>query len=166
MGYHRDPRHFKSLSPYEGEMRRRIWAHCCIFDVVLATQLGLPTNIKSSICDTLPPSNISDQDYDSTAQSLPPPRPHGDFTQSSVIIGKYWLAKALSEVSDALSSLRPYSLVDAMAIDGRLLSAMKRLPGPLQYKPLSESILDSRITIFQASVHKGSMSLQAYQRHV
>ncbi|WYZ45786.1 hypothetical protein EsH8_IX_000011 [Colletotrichum jinshuiense] len=149
MGYHRDPRHFKSLSPYDGEMRRRLWTHIYIFDVVLATQLGLPTIIKESICDTLPPRNISDEDYDSTARSLPPPRPDEEITQSSVTIAKFWLAKALAEVSDALSSLRPYSLVDAMRIDDGLNHSFKRLPNSLKYRPLSESILDSRITVFQ-----------------
>src|SRR3569833_1022838 len=152
MGYHRDPRHFKSLSPYEGEMRRRLWAHIYIFDVVLATQLGLPTIIKESICDILPPRNMSDEDYDSTAKSLPPPRPEEEITQSSVTIAKFRLAKALSDDSDSLSSLRPLSLADAMRIDDGLYNAFKSLPSCMQHRPLSESILDSRITVFQASV--------------
>ncbi|KAL2203385.1 hypothetical protein CC79DRAFT_1373527 [Sarocladium strictum] len=149
MGYHRDPRHFKSLSPYEGEMRRRVWAHCCIFDVVLATQLGLPTIIKSSTCDTLPPANVSDKDYDATSTSLPPVRPDEEITQCSVTIAKYWLAQALSKVSDALSSLCSYSLDDAMRIDEGLQDAMRRLPDLLQHRSLSESILDSRLIVFQ-----------------
>ena len=152
MGYRRDPRHFKLLSPYEGEMRRRIWARIYIFDAVLATQLGLPTIIKKSICDTLPPQNISDEDYDSTATCLPPSRPDEEITQSSVTIAKFWLAKALTEVSEALSSLRPYALADAMRIDDELNNAFKRLPSSMQHRPLSDSILDSSITIFQASL--------------
>jgi hypothetical protein len=152
MGYHRDPRHFKSISPYEGEMRRRVWTHIYIFDAVIATQLGLPTILKESICDTSPPRNISDEDYDSTARSLPPPRPDTEITQSSVLIAKFGLAKALTEVSAALSSLRPYSLVDAMKIDDNLNNAFKSLPSPMQHRSFSESILDSRITVFQASL--------------
>ncbi|KAH7310797.1 fungal-specific transcription factor domain-containing protein [Stachybotrys elegans] len=146
MGYHRDPQHFKAMSPYEGEMRRRLWTHIYIFDAVLATQLGLPTIIKESFCDTLPPQNISDEDYDSTAKSLPPPRPEAELTQSSVTIAKFWLAKALTKVADALSSLHPYSLVDATRIDDELTNTFKRLPSSTQHRPLSESILDSRIT--------------------
>lgn len=162
MGYHRDPRHFKSLSAYDGEMRRRMWAHIYIFDIVLATQLGLPTIIKESICDTLPPRNISDDDYDSTARSLPPPRPDEEITQSSVAIAKFWLAKALTEVSNALSSLHPYSLADAMGIDDRLNNAFKKLPKSMQHRPLSESILDSRITVFQASVQMAAADLSSH----
>ncbi|KAK0385399.1 hypothetical protein NLU13_7875 [Sarocladium strictum] len=149
MGYHRDPSHFKSLSPYEGEMRRRVWTHCFIFDAVLATQLGLPTVIRQSICDTQPPRNISDKDYDSTARSLPPARPDGEVTQSTITIAKFRLAKTLTEVSDALSCLRPYSLADAMRIDKNLCDVYQRLPSTLKHRPLSESILDSRITVFQ-----------------
>lgn len=153
MGYHRDPRHFKSLSPYEGEMRRRVWAHCCIFDVVLATQLGLPTIIKPSTCDTLPPANVSDKDYDSTSNSLPPARSSDEITQCSVTIAKYWLAQALNKVSEALSSLFPYSHADAMRIDEGLKDAMRKLPDLLQHRPLSESILDSRLIVFQVTLH-------------
>ena len=158
MGYHRDPRHFKSLSPYDGEMRWRIWTHIYIFDVVLATQLGLPTIIKGSICDTLPPRNISNDDYDSKTKFLPTPRPDEEITQSSVTIAKFWLAKALTEVSDALSSLRSYSLVDATRIDNGLNNAFKRLPTSMQHRPLSESILDSRITVFQVSANSSYRS--------
>jgi hypothetical protein len=161
MGYHRDPRHFKSLSPYDGEMRRRIWTHIYIFDAVLATQLGLPTVIKESICDALPPRNISDEDYDSTTNSLPPPRPDEEITQSSVTIAKFWLAKALAKVSDALSSLRPYSLSDAMSIDDGLNNAFKKVPSSMKHRPLSESILDSRVTVFQVSVQVAAIRTHA-----
>jgi hypothetical protein len=42
MGYHRDASHFPKLSPFEGEMRRRVWTLVYVFDVLESYQLGLP----------------------------------------------------------------------------------------------------------------------------
>jgi hypothetical protein len=42
MGYHRDASHFPELSPFEGEMRRRMWNLVYVFDVLQSYQLGLP----------------------------------------------------------------------------------------------------------------------------
>jgi hypothetical protein len=42
MGYHRDASHFPNLSPFEGEMRRRLWTLVYVFDVLESYQLGLP----------------------------------------------------------------------------------------------------------------------------
>jgi hypothetical protein len=42
MGYHRDPSHFPNISPFDGEMRRRLWTLTYVFDVLQSYQLGLP----------------------------------------------------------------------------------------------------------------------------
>jgi len=42
MGYHRDASHFPNISPFEGEMRRRLWTLAYVFDVLASYQLGLP----------------------------------------------------------------------------------------------------------------------------
>ncbi len=36
MGYHRDPDHFPAISPFEGEMRRRIWTTILQLDLILS----------------------------------------------------------------------------------------------------------------------------------
>lgn len=46
MGYHRDPVHFPNLSPFEGEMRRRVWATVMLGDIMVPTQLGMPRLIS------------------------------------------------------------------------------------------------------------------------
>jgi hypothetical protein len=46
MGYHRDAKHFPSITPFAGEMRRRVWAMIVQLDFSVSTQLGLPRLIK------------------------------------------------------------------------------------------------------------------------
>ena len=66
MGYHREPRHFASISPFEGEMRRRTFIIVEIFDLLSSFQAGLPLIIHEEERDTEPPSNLFDIDFDET----------------------------------------------------------------------------------------------------
>lgn len=58
MGYHRDSRHFPNISPFEGEMRRRVWWGLYQFDVLTSFQLGLPSMVRSIQADTEWPRNL------------------------------------------------------------------------------------------------------------
>ncbi|RSM12612.1 hypothetical protein CEP52_002341 [Fusarium oligoseptatum] len=93
MGYHRDPQHFKSLSPYQGEMRRRMWAMVYSLDTGFATQMGLPSSIKHSLSDTRPPRNLQNHDFDASSTELPPARSIDELTSSTVIIAKFHIAR-------------------------------------------------------------------------
>jgi hypothetical protein len=52
MGYQRDPSHFPSISPLQGEMRRRLWATILLGDTLIPSQMGLPRMILDMQCDT------------------------------------------------------------------------------------------------------------------
>ena len=64
MGYHRDPSHFANISPFEGEMRRRTFWMIKNLDTLLSFQIGLPAIVHDEECDTAPPSNLFDSDFD------------------------------------------------------------------------------------------------------
>jgi Fungal specific transcription factor domain len=75
MGYHRDPRRFLNISPFEGEMRRRVFFLVEAFDLLLSFQAGLPPIIHEDECDIDAPRNLSDEDFDEDCTELPPSRP-------------------------------------------------------------------------------------------
>ncbi|UNI18557.1 hypothetical protein JDV02_004818 [Purpureocillium takamizusanense] len=150
MGYHRDPQHFKSLSPFHGEMRRRLWATIYSLDVGFATQMGLPGSIKHALCNTMPPRNLQDRDFDAGSAELPPARPLDELTSSTVIIAKIHVATTIGDVSDMVCSPLPLAYGDLVAANTRLDEMYAALPGPC--KPLlalSESLLDPPSVVYQ-----------------
>ncbi|KAJ6007828.1 hypothetical protein N7540_011804 [Penicillium herquei] len=54
MGYHRDASHFPHISPFHGEMRRRVWAIIQDLDVMLSLSAGLPRILREFQSDTAP----------------------------------------------------------------------------------------------------------------
>ncbi|KAJ5987990.1 hypothetical protein N7481_003200 [Penicillium waksmanii] len=152
MGYHRDPQHFKSLSPYEGEMRRRMWAIIYSLDIGFATQMGLPSSIKSSLSDTLPPRNLQDRDFDADSIDLPPARPMNELTSSTVILSKLHVATSLAIVSDMICSPKPLSHEDLKAANLELDLMHATIPEPCKLRPVLESLLDPPSVVFQVGV--------------
>ncbi|KAJ4266001.1 hypothetical protein NW762_003974 [Fusarium torreyae] len=61
MGYHRDGTHF-SLSPFETEMRRRIWWQIVMYDIKLGIDSGLTHSCVPKRFDTKQPLNLNDAD--------------------------------------------------------------------------------------------------------
>lgn len=62
LGLHRDGAHFGNLTPYEVEMRRRIWWTICVLDVRAAEDQGMDYTIAYGSFDTKLPLNINDED--------------------------------------------------------------------------------------------------------
>lgn len=56
MGYHRDSKLFPNVTPFQGEMRRRIWTFVRQSDLMFSFQLGLPSMIRLGDCDTALPA--------------------------------------------------------------------------------------------------------------
>ncbi|KAJ8130990.1 hypothetical protein O1611_g2641 [Lasiodiplodia mahajangana] len=79
-GYHKDPKHFKNMSPFTSEMRRRVWATIIEIDLGISAQMGVPRLIKPAQVDTEEPCNLLDSDFDRNTESIPPSRPESDLT--------------------------------------------------------------------------------------
>jgi Fungal specific transcription factor domain len=72
MGLHRDGTHSKGLTPFEIEMRRRLWHQICLIDVRAAETLGFaPSSIET---DTRVPLNIDDSDISPESDKFPEAR--------------------------------------------------------------------------------------------
>lgn len=64
IGLHRDGTRFPNISPFEIENRRRLWWHICLFDERLSDGQVPGFGISESGFDTLPPTNVNDDDLD------------------------------------------------------------------------------------------------------
>lgn len=73
LGLHRDGTKF-GLSPFDTEMRRRLWWQVCILDVRASEDHGSDPSIMDPSFDTEQPLNINDADLDPNATEPPTPR--------------------------------------------------------------------------------------------
>lgn len=71
IGLHRDGSG-KAFSPYEAELRRRLWAQIVVLDVRAAQDRGTEPMISEEDYNTLPPTNINDDAFH-TDTSVPIP---------------------------------------------------------------------------------------------
>lgn len=142
MGLHRDPQHFPSISPFAGEMRRRLWTTVYGIDLIISAQVGLPRMIKDSHVDTLEPHNLLDTDFDEDTKELPPSRPEMEQTPVLALIAKYRAGSVISVVADVTTDTRPYSYEEIMKIDEKIQSIRQSLPPFMRWKGLGQSIMD------------------------
>lgn len=73
LGIHRDGTNF-GLSPFETEMRRRLWWHIFIVDVRTAEDHGTDPMISETMYDTKLPLNINDEDISPDSKTFPSER--------------------------------------------------------------------------------------------
>ena len=144
-GYHRDPTRISSpnISPYEGEMRRRVWV--CLFqaDALMSFQMGLPSMIPSRYCDTDLPRNLEYSDFHPETVILPTSRPFSDYTPITYTVVKAPIMAMFKEVVDHTRSLTPPAYNMSATLDKKIREVYDRVPGNFRYKPISESILES-----------------------
>lgn len=74
LGLHRDGTHFDYLSPFEIEMRRRVWWTLCMLDVRASEDQGTDYTITKASFDTKIPLNLNDTDLDPESKRTLQPR--------------------------------------------------------------------------------------------
>ncbi|KAL1965826.1 hypothetical protein VTN77DRAFT_5147 [Rasamsonia byssochlamydoides] len=142
MGYHRDSKMFPNITPFQGEMRRRVWTFVRQADLLLSSQVGLPSMLRTGDSDTEIPRNLYDEDFDPDCKELPPSRPNNEPTPVSYLIAKARIAFAFGRVIEHTSSVKtpPYEIV--MDIDAELRRARDLIPEHLAVRPIEECQLD------------------------
>ncbi|TPX16339.1 uncharacterized protein E0L32_003988 [Thyridium curvatum] len=85
MGLQRDGTNFDNLTPFEIEMRRRLWWAICMIDLRSAEDQGTDLTILESTHDTRIPLNINDKDISPESKELPPERSGSTDTTFTVI---------------------------------------------------------------------------------
>jgi len=74
LGLQRDGAHLKHLTPFEMEMRRRVWWAVCMLDVRASEDQGTDLTIPSGSFDTKVPLNINDADINPRTKEMPTQR--------------------------------------------------------------------------------------------
>jgi hypothetical protein len=140
-GYHRDPQNFSHISPFAGEMRRRVWAAIVQMDLRLSSQMGLPRLLKSQQCDTSEPRNLLDSDFDEAIVELPPSRPETEVTPVLYGLAKIRIDSIGALISDLVAITREQPLPEIMHLDEKLHEAEALLPPIFRWMPLSQSLM-------------------------
>jgi hypothetical protein len=84
MGLHRDPIHFPRISPFHGEIRRRLWATILELNLTTSLETGMVPMISRNQYDTEPPVNIDDEDISEATTVRPISKPREVFTRMSI----------------------------------------------------------------------------------
>ncbi|KAI1426071.1 hypothetical protein F5Y12DRAFT_306523 [Xylaria sp. FL1777] len=71
MGLHRDGSHFPNVSPFDAEIRRRVWYHICLLDSRVGDCQVANVGITENLFDTKQPSNVNDTDITPDMTALP-----------------------------------------------------------------------------------------------
>ncbi|KAK5117679.1 hypothetical protein LTR62_005102 [Meristemomyces frigidus] len=150
MGYHRDPGPHPQIKPFDGEIRRRVWAFVRSIDVHIGFQFGLPSIIRTDHYDTQLPRNIYDDELYDTMQSLPPSRPNFEATPMSYMIAKTKMTHLFGQIVESTQSLiNPLSYEQVMKYDQDLRDARSTHPPLLQMRSFQESARDPANLIMQ-----------------
>lgn len=140
MGYHRDAKHFPSISPFAGEMRRRVWAMIVQLDFSVSTQLGLPRLIKRSDTDTAEPRNLNDSDFDEDTPTLPASKPETEVTPTLYVLAKLRLLSVGAKVADVATEPRPHSYAEILKLDQEINEAGNTIPSSLKWTGFASSL--------------------------
>lgn len=149
MGYHRDAEHFPNISPFAGEMRRRVWAMIIQIDFSVSTQLGLPRLVRESQTDTAEPRNLKDSDFDEHTTELPCSRPETEVTHTLYVLAKLRLLSVGVKVADVATEPRPHSYAEILQLDQQIDQARNALPSTMKWKGLASSLMVPSQTIIQ-----------------
>ena len=144
MGFHRDSDNIKSsLTPYQGEMRRRIWHLLVQMDLLVSFHNGLPSMVQAVKSDTKVPSNLLDHDFDEDSTTLPESRPETEMTGLSYTLAKGRLARVFGKIVEQANLLSLPDYAEVVALEGELQEARSTIPPFLQPAPLNLCITDS-----------------------
>ncbi|KAI0401257.1 hypothetical protein F4802DRAFT_581284 [Xylaria palmicola] len=149
MGYHRDPDHFKSISPYEGELRRRLWAMLYHLDIATSGQLGVPRLINDSFVDTAEPRNLFDGDFGPDSITLPPSRPDSDPTPMLVVLSKLRTGRMYAAVAHVVTSTQSPTYAQVLQIDREIEDMFLNIPEYCRMKTGPDSIADPPLILLQ-----------------
>lgn len=150
MGLHRDPSKVGGgLTPYQGEMRRRLWHFLIQVDLLCSFLLGLPVTTQAIESDTAYPRNLRDEDFDENSTELPPPRPETEITPMSYTICKSRICEVFGKVGVLANRMSLPSYDEVMALDRVLQEAEAGVPEFIRLKPLEMSITDPAAVIIQ-----------------
>lgn len=151
MGYHRDPSKYQGVTPFQGEMRRRIWAYIRQMDTIFSFQLALPSMIRNSDCDASLPRNIFEDEFGPESKTLPPARPLTEPTPVSYMITKSQISFEFGGIQEEINTVagKSISYDDVLKRDNRLRDLKVNMAPHLRLRPIEECTHDPATLLMQ-----------------
>lgn len=150
MGYHRDPAPHPAITPFQGEIRRRVWTFIRLFDLLISFQFGMPSMIRTDHIDTEPPRNLYDDELYEDMKALPPSRPAFEATPMSYMIAKSKMTFLFGRIVERTGSLtNAPTYEETMRFDQELREGRATHPPLLQMRSFQESARDPANLIMQ-----------------
>ncbi|KAF2198585.1 hypothetical protein GQ43DRAFT_378261 [Delitschia confertaspora ATCC 74209] len=103
MGLHMDPASVPKISPFQAEMRRRLWTTIMEMDLQASMGVGQPVSAPDIDFAPLLPTNIDDSEFDEHSTALPEPKPLSVMTDT---LFQVYLASCLPQRVKAVSLLQ------------------------------------------------------------
>ncbi|KAI3324571.1 hypothetical protein HD806DRAFT_49158 [Xylariaceae sp. AK1471] len=105
LGIHREGTHFDNLSPFDIEMRRRLWWAICVLDLRSAEDQGSELTVVERSFDTQFPLNVNDGDISPEMTEFPPERIGS--TDMTFCLIRYEICALSRTVHTAASGISP-----------------------------------------------------------
>jgi hypothetical protein len=153
-GYHRDPEAASlELSPFDAEMRRRIWCMIQSYDLLFSFQQGMPPMIHESDCDVALPTNLTDDDFDEDTAELPPPRSTADPNPAMPYIYKGQFLPILRRIICRALGVKVPSYPQVLEIASDMDAWHDAIPPCMKFRSIRESAFgDSNHTIMHRTM--------------
>jgi hypothetical protein len=147
MGLHRDPTKVGgNISPFQSEMRRRIWHHLIQIDLLASFHIGLPGTVPAIDSDTLSPRNLRDEDFGDNTTDLPPSRPESEITPMSYALCKSRLCRVAGKIVTQANLLSLPAYDEVMKLDVHLRQAYDMVPPFFQTNSSELSLFEAPST--------------------
>ncbi|KAF3399617.1 hypothetical protein DPV78_007033 [Talaromyces pinophilus] len=142
MGLHRDPDKVEgNITPYQGEIRRRIWHLLVQMDLLVSFENRFPLMVQGLQSDTRVPLNLQDHDFDENSTELPSPRPETEITGKSYTFAKGRIARVFQKILEQANLLTLPNYAEVTALDQELQQAFSAVPYFLHIVPMDLCII-------------------------
>ncbi|KAI0599072.1 fungal-specific transcription factor domain-containing protein [Biscogniauxia sp. FL1348] len=128
LGIHREGTHFENLSPFDVEMRRRLWWAICVLDLRSAEDQGTELTISDRTFDTQYPLNINDSDINPEMTDFPEERKGAtDMTFCLIRYEICSLARRMHFVANSMSACPTDSQTTLQERENMLIEMYERI---------------------------------------
>ncbi|KAI6766357.1 hypothetical protein HG530_007427 [Fusarium avenaceum] len=149
MGLHRDPSKLANISPFDGEMRRRMWNMAIQVELLVSFHMGLPSMLQGIESDTTIPRNLYDDDFDEYSTGLPPDRPAGDWTPMTYPIHKTRIMRVFGQIARQAHALTPPRYAEVSKLDDLLQETWRGVPSFMMVRPLDDCVGEAPVLLIQ-----------------
>lgn len=150
LGYHIDPANLRDISPFQAEMRKRIWSFVRQADVLFSFQIGLPSMLDHRWLDGGLPLNLDDADISDGMTAVPDPRPDTELTSVSYIVLKSKLVFVFARALNAISRNDHMPHTRILDFDNQIRGIYRNIPDQYQVTDLeNDETQDALLTGLQ-----------------